>query len=219
MDSVCGQDKTLDCYHHQSLCHTDVALCEEAAFQSLSSLQLSSVPLERILEHLPGRRVDHKTLERLKKSCSPQQQVLQLLRLWREQNKDQSKLNVIQGVNLCERKFLRCTGLKNVTLNDLMLIRDSLPGVRVPVEAVQAVVQSCSPRQFLLQLLHLWKTLNAEMDLAKGLSHSLRVLRSQGGTRHLLKGLRKIRQIIGKTSAHKIYKKMFVSKNHKPLNE
>lgn len=227
MDSVCSQDKTLDCYHHQSLCHTDVTLCEEAAFQSLSSLRLSSVPLERILEHLPGRRVDHKSLEHLKKSCSPQQQVLQLLRLWREQNKDQSKLNVIQGVNLCERKFLRCSGLKNVTLNDLMQIRDSLPGARVPREAVLAVVQTCSPRQFLLQLLHLWKTLNSELDLAKGLSHSLRVLRSRGAPRHLLKGLRKIRQIIGKTSAHKIYEKMFVNmlqdeicfKNHKPLNE
>lgn len=181
----------------------DVTLCEEAAFQSLASLQLSSVPLERILEHLPGRRVDHKSLERLKKSCSPHQQVLQLLRLWREQNKDQRKLNVIQGtlrtnssyntyqdlvninavisgVNLCERKFSSCNGLKNVTLNDLMQIRDSLPGARVPQEAVQGVVQNCSPRQFLLQLLHLWKTLNSELDLAKGLSHSLRVLRSQG---------------------------------------
>uniref|UniRef100_A0A8C6US12 TNF receptor superfamily member 11b n=1 Tax=Neogobius melanostomus TaxID=47308 RepID=A0A8C6US12_9GOBI len=227
IDSVCGPDKTLDCYHHHSLCHTDVTLCEEAAFESLSSLQLSSVPLERILEHLPGRRVDHKSVEHLKKSCSPQQQVLQLLRLWREQNKDQSKLSVIQGVNLCERKFLRCSGLKNMTLHDLLQIRDSLPGARVPQEAILAVVQTCTPRQFLLQLLHLWKTLNSELDLAKGLSRSLRVLRSQGAPRHLLKGLKKIRQIIGNTSAHKIYKKMFVNmlqdescfKNHKPLNE
>ncbi|KAK7887211.1 hypothetical protein WMY93_026832 [Mugilogobius chulae] len=229
MDSVCSQDRpaALDCHHHHSLCHTDVTLCEEAAFQSLASLRLSSVPLEKIMDHLPGRRVDHKSLERLKKTCSPQQQVLQLLRLWREQNRDQSKLNVIQGVNLCERKFSRCSGLKNVTLNDLMQIRDSLPGARVPTEDVLTVVQTCSPRQFLLQLLHLWKSLNYELDLAKGLSHSLRVLRSQGAPRHLLKSLRKIRQIIGKTSAHKIYEKMFVnmlddescSKKHKPLNE
>lgn len=75
-----------------------MTLCEEAVFQSVASLRLSSVPLERLLENLPGRRVDRKSLERLKKACSPQQQVLQLLRLWREQNKDQDKLyGIIQG--------------------------------------------------------------------------------------------------------------------------
>lgn len=76
----------------------DVTLCEEAVYQSLSSLRLSSVPLERLLESLPGRKVDRKSLERLKKTCSPQQQVLQLLRLWRERNKDQDKLyGIIRG--------------------------------------------------------------------------------------------------------------------------
>lgn len=77
----------------------DVTLCEEAVFQSLASLRLSSVPLERLLDSLPGKRVDRKSLERLKKTCSPQQQVLHLLRLWREQNKDQDKLyGFIQGI-------------------------------------------------------------------------------------------------------------------------
>lgn len=85
----------------------DVTLCEEAVFQSLSSLRLSSVPLERLLESLPGRKVDHKSLEKLKKACSPQQQVLQLLRLWREQNKDEDKLyGIIQGVHkICTFQF------------------------------------------------------------------------------------------------------------------
>lgn len=75
-----------------------MTLCEEAVFQSLASLRLSSVSLERLLESLPGRKVDRKSLERLRKACSPQQQVLQLLRLWREQNKDQDKLyGILQG--------------------------------------------------------------------------------------------------------------------------
>ncbi|XP_078109517.1 tumor necrosis factor receptor superfamily member 11B-like [Sander vitreus] len=230
-DSLCGtQDKTamLDCSQPHTLCHTDVTLCEEAVFQSLSSLRLSSVPLERLLESLPGRSVDRKSLERLKKACSPQQQVLQLLRLWREQNKDQDKMySIIQGVNHCERKVSRCNSLKNLTLDDLLKVTNSLPGVRVQQEDVRAVVSTCLPRQYILQLLHLWKTANYDMDLAKGLSHSLRVLRSQGAPRHLLKGLKKISRIIGTTSAHKMYEKMFVSvlhdescfKAHKPLNE
>lgn len=214
-DSVCStQDKTatLDCSQHHTLCRSDVTLCEEAVYQSLSSLRLSSVPLERLLESLPGRRVDRKSLERLKKTCSPQQQVLHLLRLWREQNKDQDKMyGIIQGVNHCERKVSRCNSLKNLTLDDLMTITDSLPGVKVKQEDVQAVVSTCLPRQYIMQLLHLWKTANYDMDLDKGLSHSLRVMRNQGAPRHLLRGLKKISRIIGTTSAHKMYEKMFVS--------
>lgn len=224
LDSLCSPD----CSPLHTLCHTDVTLCEEAVFQSLSSLRLSSVPLERLLENLPGRKVDRKSLEKLKKACSPQQQVLQLLRLWREQNKDQDKLyGIIQGVNHCERKVSRCNGLKNLTLDDLLIVTNSLPGVKVRPEDVQAVFSTCLPRQYILQLLHLWKTENYDMDLAKGLSHSLRVMRNQGAPRYLLKVLKKINRIIGTTSAYKMYEKMFVSmlqdescfKAHKPLNE
>uniref|UniRef100_A0A3Q1G9L7 TNF receptor superfamily member 11b n=1 Tax=Acanthochromis polyacanthus TaxID=80966 RepID=A0A3Q1G9L7_9TELE len=227
-DSLCGKRPPLECSQPHTVCHTDVTLCEEAVFQSIASLRLSSVPLERLLESLPGRKVDRKSLERLKKACSPQQQVLQLLRLWREQNKDQDKLyGIIQGVNHCERKVSRCNNLKNLTLDDLLKVTNSLPGVKVQEEDVQAVVFSCLPRQYILQVLHLWKTANHNLDLAKGLSHSLRVLRSQGAPRYLLKGLKTIIRIIGTTSAHKMYEKMFVSmlqdescfKAHKPLNE
>ncbi|TWW79461.1 Tumor necrosis factor receptor superfamily member 11B [Takifugu flavidus] len=230
-DSLCAtQDKAamLECSDHHALCHNDVTLCEEAVYQSLSSLRLSSVPLERLLESLPGRKVDRKSLERLKKTCSPQQQVLQLLRLWRERNKDQDKLyGIIQGVHHCERKVSRCNSLKNLTLNDLLIVAESLPGVKVHQEDILAVVSSCLPRQYILQLLHLWQTANYDLDLAKGLSHSLRVMRSREAPRYLLRGLKKISRIIGANSAHKLYEKMFVSmlqdetcfKALKPLNE
>ncbi|XP_047455839.1 tumor necrosis factor receptor superfamily member 11B-like [Mugil cephalus] len=227
-DSVCGKKAPLECSQHHTMCHTDVTLCEEAVFQSLASLQLSSVPLERLLESLPGRRVDRKSLDRLKKACSPQQQVLQLLRLWREQNKDQDKLyGIIQGVKHCERKVSRCHSLKNLTLDDLLKVSNSLPGVRVQEEDIRGVVSSCLPRQYILQILHLWKGANQNLDLAKGLTQSLRVLRSQAAPRYLVKGLKKISRIIGTTSAYKMYEKMFVSmlqdescfKAHKPFNE
>lgn len=77
---------------------SDVTLCEEAIFQFLISQRLSAVQLDRLMENLPGQKVDRKSIERVKKACSPQQQILQLLRLWREQNKDQEKLSsIIQG--------------------------------------------------------------------------------------------------------------------------
>lgn len=134
---------------------------------------------------------------------------------------------VCAGVNHCERKVSRCNGLKNLTLDDLLKVTNSLPGVKVHQEDVQAVVSTCLPRQYILQLLHLWKAANYDLDLAKGLSHSLRILRNQGAPRYLLKGLKKISRIIGSTSTHKMYEKMFVSmlqdelcfKTHKPLNE
>ncbi|XP_056142678.1 tumor necrosis factor receptor superfamily member 11B-like [Lampris incognitus] len=230
-DNLCGiqvKNPVPECSQHHTQCHTDVTLCEEAVFQSLASLRLSSVPLERLLESLPGRRVDRKSLERLKKGCTPQQQVLQLLRLWREQNKDQEKLyGIIQGVNHCERKVTRCGSLKNLTFDDLLKVTNSLPGVRVHEEDVRTVVSSCTPQQYILQLLHLWKTANYDLDLSKGLSHSMRVLRTQGAPRSLLKALKKINRIIGTASVHKIYEKMFVNmlqddscfKTLKPYNE
>lgn len=130
-------------------------------------------------------------------------------------------------MNHCERKVSRCTGLKNLTLDDLLRVTNSLPGVKVAQEDIRAVVSSCQPRQYIMQLLHLWKAANYELDLAKGLSHSLRVLRSQKAPRYLLKGLKKISRIIGSTSAHKMYEKMFVNmlqdescfKTHKLHNE
>ncbi|XP_013869691.1 tumor necrosis factor receptor superfamily member 11B [Austrofundulus limnaeus] len=227
-DSLCGpQDRkaTLECSQHHALCRNDVTLCEEAVFQSLASLRLSSVPLERLLESLPGQKVDHKSLERLKKTCSPQQQVLHLLRLWRQQNKDKL-FGIIQGMNQCERKISRCSALRNLTIDDLVKVTNSLPGIKVQEYNVRAIISTCPDRQHVLQVLHLWKTSNHNLDLAKGLSHSLKVLRSQGAPRHLLKGLKKISRIIGNTSAHKMYEKMFVNmlqedcfKAHKALND
>lgn len=130
-------------------------------------------------------------------------------------------------MNHCERKVSRCNSLKNLTLDDLLIVANSLPGVKVQQEDVQAVVSACLPRQYMLQLLHLWKTANYDLDLAKGLSHSLRVMRSQGAPRYLLRGLKRISRIIGATSVHKMYEKIFASmlqdeicfKATKPLNE
>ncbi len=87
---------------HLFQCLLGITLCEEVIFQNLASPPLASFPVERLSESLPGRKVDWKSVERLKKSCSPQQQALHLLHLWREQNKDQDKLiSIIQGHHLC----------------------------------------------------------------------------------------------------------------------
>ncbi|XP_062387506.1 tumor necrosis factor receptor superfamily member 11B-like [Sardina pilchardus] len=212
-DVVCENEAvSTECNSLDMQCHTDTLLCEEAIFQFLASPRLASIPLERLLESLPGRRVDWKSVERLKKACSPQQQLLQLLRLWREQNKDQDKLfSIIQGVNVCERKVLRCAGLKNLTLGDLLAVTQSLPGVRVSDEEVRTLVVSCPSQQHILQLLHLWKSRNSERDVGKALAQSLRRLRARGHavSKRLLKSLKRIARIIGASTMYRLYEKMF----------
>ncbi|XP_010878719.2 tumor necrosis factor receptor superfamily member 11B [Esox lucius] len=229
-DTLCenkSKGSVLECSHHQTLCHADISLCEEAIFQPLASLRLSTVPLERLLESLPGKRVDGKNLEGLKKACSPQHQILHLLRLWRRQNRDQDKLyGIIHGVSQCERKVSKCASLKDLTLGDLLAVMDSLPGTKVPVEDIRAMVSSCRSPQYLLQLLHLWKNLNRDMDLAKGLAQSPRRLRLQGAPQPLIRSIKKINRIISTSSIHKMYEKMFHNIIHdgscfktKPHNE
>ncbi|KAI4873997.1 hypothetical protein NFI96_032074 [Prochilodus magdalenae] len=211
-DALCESEHMFDCSHQNAECSNDISLCEEVIFQFVSSPPLASVPVERLLESLPGRKVDWKSVERLKKTCSPQQQALHLLRLWREKNKDQDKLySIIQGVNHCERKVSRCTGLKNVTLGDLQALVDSLPGEKVSEEAVQTLALSCPSHRYIVQLLHLWRSQNGDQDLAKALSYSLRKLRSHGAQRPLVRSLKRIVRVMNTSPLHRVYEKLIVS--------
>ncbi|XP_042609733.1 tumor necrosis factor receptor superfamily member 11B-like [Cyprinus carpio] len=214
-DALCESENkefTFDCFNQHTECHTDITLCEEAIFKFLASPPLASVSVERLSESLPGRKVDWKSVERLKKSCSPQQQALHLLRLWREQNKDQDKLlSIIQGVNHCERKVSHCASVKNITLEDLLSLMECLPGDKVSEENIRALVRFCPSQRYILQLLHLWKIQNGGQDLAKALSHSLRRLHLKGARRPLLKILKRISRSISASSIHRMYEKMIVN--------
>ncbi|XP_056113688.1 tumor necrosis factor receptor superfamily member 11B-like isoform X2 [Rhinichthys klamathensis goyatoka] len=114
-------------------------------------------------------------------------------------------------VNHCERKVSRCASVKNLTLEDLLLLMDSLPGEKVSDKDVRALVHSCPSQRYIIQLLHLWKIQNGGQDLAKALSHSLRKLRSKGARRPLLKILKRISRIISVSSIHRMYEKMIIN--------
>ncbi|XP_036395682.1 tumor necrosis factor receptor superfamily member 11B-like [Megalops cyprinoides] len=212
-DAVCEAEvgSATDCLQQQLQCDTDVTLCEEAIFHFLLSQRLSSLQLDRLVENLPGRKLDRKSVERIKKACGPHQRTLQLLKLWREQNKDQDKLaGIIRGVTHCERKVSRCASLKNLTLSDLVAMMESLPGAKVREEDVRQVVSSCPSQRHVLQLLHLWKARNGEQDLAKGLAQGLRGLRGRDVSRQLLRSIRRIGRIFSSSSIHKMHEKMFL---------
>ncbi|KAG7458005.1 hypothetical protein MATL_G00233330 [Megalops atlanticus] len=215
-NSVCeGEDRgpSPECFQQHLQCQTDIALCEEVILQFLASIHfLSALPLGTVMDSLPGRKVDRSSVEQIKKECSPKQQVLQLLRLWREQNRDRERLfGIIQGVNHCSRMVSRCVGLKNLTLSNLKVVMDGLPGLKVREEDIQEVMDSCQHQQYLLKLLQLWKIHNGERDLAKGLSHSLRELRAKGISHQLLRVIRSLSRLFSTSSIHKLYKKMLLN--------
>lgn len=114
----------------------------------------------------------------------------------------------LPGLNHCERKVSRCAGLKNVTLEDLLVLMHSLPGEKVSEEAVQTLALSCPTHRHVAQLLHLWKSQNAGRDLAKALSHSVRQLRSQNAPKTLLRAIKRISRVIN-ASALRPYEKIF----------
>ncbi len=119
--------------------------------------------------------------------------------------------NVLLGVNHCERKVSRCASVKNLTLEDLLTLMESLPGEKVNEEDVRALVHSCPSQRFLLQLLHLWKIQNGGQDLAKALSYSLRKLQLKGARRPLLTILKRISRIISASTMYRMYEKMIVN--------
>ncbi|XP_006636132.1 tumor necrosis factor receptor superfamily member 11B [Lepisosteus oculatus] len=213
-DAICesnGKGGATQCFRHHLQCHSDITLCEEAIFQFIVSQGLSSLQLDLLIENLPGKKVDNKKIEKLRKTCSPKQQILHLLKLWVQQNKDQdSMFSIIQGVNHCERVVSRCAGFRNLTLSHLTAVMDSLPGNKVKAEDIKQIMSTCESKQYILQLLQLWKMQNGDQDIAKGLSQSIRKLRRKKVPKRLLKSIKKIIKIFNTSSIHKLYEKMFL---------
>ncbi|MFT7816155.1 tumor necrosis factor receptor superfamily member 11B-like isoform X2 [Arapaima gigas] len=184
-------------------CRADTMLCEEVIFQFLVSRRLCLVQPDLLLDSLSTRKVDGRGLEHVN--------TMKLLQMWREQNKEQDRL-FVQGVSYCEKKVSKFVGLKNLSVEDLMRVMESLPGVKVSLEEVRTVARTCTPEQSLLQLLQLWKSRNEAQDIGRGLELSQRKLRSQEVPQALLRALRKMSRIFSTASLHKMCEKMFIGK-------
>ncbi|MGH0137703.1 UNVERIFIED_CONTAM: hypothetical protein FKN15_040744, partial [Acipenser sinensis] len=189
----------------------NITLCEEVVFQFISSQGLPAYQLAMLMDSLPGQKVDGRNIEMVKKICNPKQQTIHLLKLWMHQNKDQDKIyNLIQDMNQCERAVSRCPGFKNLTLDHFNVVKESLPGNKVKEEDIRWIVKTCDPKQYIPQLLSLWKAQNADQDTANALSQSVKKLRSQKVPRKLLQSLRRIANIFNSSAIHRIYQKMFL---------
>ncbi|MGH0177746.1 UNVERIFIED_CONTAM: hypothetical protein FKN15_017460 [Acipenser sinensis] len=213
-DAVCDTNEkgsSSQCFHNQLECYTDITLCEEAVFQFIASQGLPAYQLDMLMDSLPGQKVDGRNIEMVKKMCNPKQQTIHLLKLWMHQNKDQDKIySIYQDMNQCERVVSRCPGFKNLTLDHFNIVKESLPGNKVKEEDIRWIVKTCDPKQYIPQLLSLWKAQNADQDTANVLSQSVKKLRSQKVPKKLLQSLRRIVKIFNNSAIHRIYQKMFL---------
>ncbi|KAL4630019.1 tumor necrosis factor receptor superfamily member 11B-like, partial [Arapaima gigas] len=192
-------------YHHHK-----VTLCEDAMFKSLVSQQICWQQVDCLWDQLPGQKVDKRSVEWTKEACSPLQGVFQLLRLWREQNRDLEIFGIIRGLNRCEKLLSRSAGPDNLTLDEFRAVIESLPGDPVLEKDIRLVMRSCRPRERLLRLLHGWRVQNPDQNVAKGLALALTKLRHQSIPRHLWRSVRKIAKVLSTFPRHKSNEKTFL---------
>lgn len=77
---------------------SDVTLCEEALFRFAVPEKLTPNWLNVLTDGLPGTKINAENIEMIKQKRSSQEQMFQLLKLWKQQNKEQDMVKkIIQG--------------------------------------------------------------------------------------------------------------------------
>ncbi|XP_007423402.1 tumor necrosis factor receptor superfamily member 11B isoform X1 [Python bivittatus] len=207
-DSVCqGEDS--DKLDQQ--CKIDVTLCEEAFFRFIVPKKLTSTWLNTLMDSLPGIKVNLENTERIKQKHSPQDQTFQLLKLWKQQNKDHSMVkNIVQGIDLCENSILKHVGHLNITFELLNILMENLPGKKVGREEIEHIFRMCKSTEPILKLLNLWRIKNKDQDTIKGLTFGLKHLKTYHFPKTTIQGFRKVVKFLHSLTMYKLYQKLFL---------
>lgn len=81
---------------------SDITLCEEAMFRFAVPTRFTPNWLNTLADNLPGTKISTENIERIKQRHSSQEQTFQLLKLWKQQNKEQDMVKkIIQGTWYC----------------------------------------------------------------------------------------------------------------------
>ncbi|KAF7247072.1 Tumor necrosis factor receptor superfamily member 11B [Varanus komodoensis] len=207
-DNVCQEERSgkLD-----QRCEIDVTLCEEAFFRFGVPTKLSPNWLETLKDSLPGVKVDMETTESIKRRHSPQEQIFQLLKLWKQQNKDHKMVkNIMQGIEHCENSVLKHVGLLNITFAQLNVLMENLPGKKVGKEEVERILRICKSTEQIFKVLNLWRIKNADQDTIRGLMYGLKHLKTYHFPKMTIQGLRKVVRFLHSLTMQKIYQKLFL---------
>ncbi|XP_060537669.1 tumor necrosis factor receptor superfamily member 11B [Pantherophis guttatus] len=207
-DNVCqGEDS--DKLNQQ--CGIDVTLCEEAFFRFIVPKKLSSTWLNTLMDSLPGVRISLENREIIKQKSSLQDQTFQLLKLWKEQNKGHGTVkNIVQGIDLCENNVLKHIGHLNITLEQLHILMENLPGKNVGREETEEIFRMCKSTEPILKLLNLWRIKNKDQDTMKSLMFGLKYLKSYHFPKTTIQGFRKVVKFLHSLTMYKLYQKLFL---------
>nr|XP_020671027.1 tumor necrosis factor receptor superfamily member 11B [Pogona vitticeps] len=203
-DNVCQGERSgkLD-----QQCEIDVTLCEEAFFRFAVPTKLKSNQLDMLRNSLPGVKVNEDAIEKIKEKHSPQEQTFQLLKLWKQQNKDSK--NIIRGIDLCENSILKHLSHLNITSEQLNILMENLPGKKVGREEIEHILRMCKSTDQILKLLSLWRNKNRDQDTTKGLTYGLKHLKTYHFPKTTIQGLRKVIKFLHSLTMYKLYQKLY----------
>ncbi|XP_074841734.1 tumor necrosis factor receptor superfamily member 11B isoform X2 [Carettochelys insculpta] len=193
-------------------CRIDVTLCEEALFRFAVPEKLTHDGLNVLTSDLPRTKVNIENIERIKQKHSSQEQMFQLLKLWKQQNKEQDMVKkIVQDIDLCENRVLKHIGHANLTFEQLNILMMSLPGKKVGKEDIQRTLKLCKPTEQFLILLNLWRIKNEDQDTIKALTHGLKHLKAYHFPRKTTQSLKKIAKSLHSFTMYHIqlYQKLF----------
>ncbi|XP_030074230.1 tumor necrosis factor receptor superfamily member 11B [Microcaecilia unicolor] len=188
-------------------CEIDVSLCEEALFRFSVPSELAPNWLNILVESLPGMKVKRENLEWIKQRHNSQEQIFQLLKLWKLQNKEQDVVkNVIQDIDLCEKGVLKHIGHINLTTDELLALMQSLPGKKVRKDDVKNMLLVCNSPKHILKLLSLWRIKNGDHDTIRGIRH----LKTKNIPPGVAQNLKKLVRFLHSPTMYRLYQKLFL---------
>ncbi|XP_060099263.1 tumor necrosis factor receptor superfamily member 11B [Heteronotia binoei] len=191
-------------------CGIDVSLCEEAFFRFAVPTKLTPDWLNSLTGSLPGKNVSAEALEKIKQRHSPQEQTFQLLKLWKQQNKDHSMvMKITQDIDLCENSVSKQIGHLNITAEQLNMLMENLPGDKVGKEETERIMKVCQSTEQIPKLLSLWRIKNRDQDSIKGLMYGVKHLKAYHFPKTTIQGLRKVVKSLRSTTMQKLYQKLF----------
>ncbi|KAG8133903.1 hypothetical protein E2320_011644 [Naja naja] len=173
--------------------------------------KLSSTWLNTLMDSLPGEKINLENREQIKQKSNLQDQTFQLLKLWKEQNKDHSTVkNIVQGINLCENNVLKHIDHLNITLEHLNILLENLPGKNVGREEMEQIFRMCKSTEPILKLLNLWRIKNKDQDTIKSLMFGLKHLKSYRFPKTTIQSFRKVVKFLHSLTMQKLYQNLFL---------
>ncbi|XP_070605352.1 tumor necrosis factor receptor superfamily member 11B [Erythrolamprus reginae] len=207
-DNVCQGEDT-DKLDQQ--CDIDVTLCEEAFFRFIVPKKLPSTWLNTLMDSLPGAKINLENREIIKLKSTLQDQTFQLLKLWKQQNKEHITVkNIVRGIDLCENGVLKHIDHLNITLEELNILMENLPGKNVGREETEQIFRMCKSTQPVLKLLNLWRIKNKDQDTTKSLMFGLKHLKSYHFPKTTIQSFRKVVKFLHSLTMYKLYQKLFL---------